>query len=142
MTLRIVQIRDVHGVLHTVPNGLIGVISNFTRGWGQAVVEIELAFGTHVDHALELFREEAAKFAADPAWQSRFVGRPEVVGVERISQTGVTIRTLLRSAPGQQWAVAREYRRRIKNRLDQEGIAIPGIPPGTLPPAVPAPPTI
>ena len=142
MTLRIVQLRDVHGVLHTVPNGQIGVISNLTRGWGQAVVEIEIAFATNVDHALDLFRQVAAKMAADPVWESRFSGRPEVVGLERISQTGLTIRTLLRSVPGQQWSLAREFRRRIKDRLDQEGISMPSIAPGTLPAAVPAPPTI
>ena len=142
MTLRIVQLRDVHGVLHTVPNGQIGVVSNLTRGWGQAVVEIEIAFATNVDRALDLFREEAAKMAADPVWQSRFSGPPEVVGLERISQTGLTIRTLLRSIPGQQWSLAREFRRRIKDRLDREGISVPSLLPGTLPPPIPAPPTI
>jgi small conductance mechanosensitive channel len=142
MTLRIVQLRDVHGVLHTVPNGQIGVVSNLTRGWGQAVVEIEIAFATNVDRALDLFREEAAKMAADPVWQSRFSGSPEVVGLERISQTGLTIRTLLRSIPGQQWSLAREFRRRIKDRLDREGISVPSLLPGTLPPPIPGPPTI
>jgi small conductance mechanosensitive channel len=141
MTLRIVQLRDLHGVLHTVPNGQIGVISNLTRGWGRAVVEIEIAFGTSVDHALDLFREEAAKMATDPVWQSRFNGTPEVVGVERITQTGLTIRTLLRSIPGQQWALAREFRRRIKNRLDREGIPMPALAPGTTPTPIPASPT-
>jgi small conductance mechanosensitive channel len=125
MTLRIVQLRDVHGVLHTIPNGQIAAVSNFTRGWGRAVVEIEVAFGTNVDHALALFREEATKMAADPVWQPKFDGNPEVVGVERITQTGLTIRTLLRSLPGQQWSLAREFRRRMKNRLDREGIQIP-----------------
>jgi small conductance mechanosensitive channel len=142
MTLRIVQLRDVHGVLHTVPNGQIGVISNLTRGWGQAVVEIELAFATNIDHALDLFRQVAAKMAADPVWQSRFSGPPEVVGLERISQTGLTIRTLLRSMPGQQWSLAREFRRRIKDRLDQAGISMPSVTPGTLPASIPSPPTI
>jgi len=125
MTLRIVQLRDLHGVLHTIPNGQIGAVSNFTRGWGRAVVEIEVAFGTNVDKALALLRDEATKMAADPVWQPKFDGTPEVVGVERITQTGLTVRTLLRSQPGQQWAIARESRRRVKNRLDREGILIP-----------------
>jgi small conductance mechanosensitive channel len=139
MTLRIVQLRDVHGVLHTIPNGQIGPVSNFTRGWGRAVVEIEVAFGTNVDKALAFFRDEAAKMAIDPAWADRFDGPPEVVGVERITQTGITIRTLLRSRPGQQWAIAREFRRRIKNRLDREGIQIPVAPSVLSVPAAPAP---
>jgi moderate conductance mechanosensitive channel len=136
MTLRIVQLRDVHGVLHTIPNGQIGAVSNLTRGWGRAVVEIEVAFGTNVDLALTLFRDEATKLAADPVWAPKLDGNPEVVGVERITQAGLTIRTLLRSQPGQQWAIAREFRRRMKNRLDREGILIPLAP--SLPAAAPA----
>jgi small conductance mechanosensitive channel len=78
-----------------------------------------------VDRVLDVFRSEAGRLAADSAWHQVLDGLPEVLGVERLGESGVTVRTVLRTVPGQQWAVGREFRRRIKNRLDAEGIEIP-----------------
>ena len=64
-------------------------------------------------------------FQSDPVWKSRFAGDSDVQGVEELGELGVVIRTLLRTVPGAQWEVAREFRRRIKNRLDAEKIEIP-----------------
>lgn len=125
MTLRMVVLRDLHGVVHMVPNGQIATVSNMTRTWSRAVVDVGVAYGTDVDDALRILAEESQRLAHDPEWQARFDGEPEVVGVQGLDENQVTIRTLLRTHAGQQWAVAREFRRRIKARLDQEGIEIP-----------------
>ncbi len=125
MNLRIVQLRDLEGVLHTIPNGDIGVVSNMTRAWSRAVVDIGVAYGTPVDRALKVFEDEAARFAADPAWVGYFDGPPEVQGIQDLGDSAVVIRTRIRTVPGEQWAAAREFRRRLKNRLDREGIEIP-----------------
>lgn len=125
MTLRMVVLRDVHGTVHMVPNGQITTVSNMTRKWSRAVVDVGVAYGTNVDQALAVFRDEALRLAADPDWQSKFDGEPEIAGVDGLGDSAVTIRTLLRTYPGQQWAVGREFRRRIKNRLDREAIEIP-----------------
>ncbi len=125
MTLRVAMLRDLRGVLHIVPNGQIGAVSNLTRGWARAVVEIGIAYDADVDHALAIFRDEATALARDPAWRHRLDGEPEVAGVESLGDNAIVIRTLLRTHPGEQWNTAREFRRRIKNRLDREGIEIP-----------------
>ncbi len=125
MTLRVVQLRDVEGVLHTIPNGQITVVSNKTRGWSRAVVEVGIGYSTDLDRAIAIFGDEAARLAADEKWKHRFDGAPEVTGVESLGETAVVIRTLLRTIPGSQWEVAREFRRRIKLRLDRENIEIP-----------------
>jgi small conductance mechanosensitive channel len=125
MTLRVVMLRDLHGVLHVIPNGQITTVSNQTRGWAQAVVEIGVPYGTDVDEALAVFRDEAGRFAADPAWRPLLDGEPEVPGVERLAEHAVILRTLLRTRPGEQWPVAREFRRRMLLRLAKEGIEIP-----------------
>lgn len=125
MTLRMVQVRSVDGTLHTIPNGIIDVVSNRTRGWARAIIEVGVAYGTDVDAALEVFRDEAARFSADAAWQSQLDGPIEVWGVEELGDSSVVIRVVARTRPGQQWTVAREFRRRIKNRLDTEKIEIP-----------------
>ena len=125
MTMRVVQLRDVEGILHFIPNGTITVVSNKTRGWSRSVVDVGVAYETEVDMALGVIKDEAVKFSEDPAWKHRLDGPVEVPGVERLDDNGVIIRTLIRTVPGSQWEAGREFRRRIKNRLDHEGIEIP-----------------
>jgi small conductance mechanosensitive channel len=125
MTLRVVMLRDLEGVLHIVPNGQITTVSNKTRGWSRAVLDIGVGYGSDVDQALETLRNEARAFAEDSAWTYKLDGPPEVVGVQGLGDNAVTIRVMLRTRPGMQWEVGREFRRRAKNRLDREGIEIP-----------------
>ena len=125
MTLRVVMLRDLRGVLHIIPNGQMTVVSNQTRGWARAVVEVGVAYEVDVDRALGVFRSEAEAFGKDPVWSVRLDGAPEVLGIESLSDSAVMIRTILRTLPGEQWAAAREFRRRLKARLDKEGIEIP-----------------
>jgi small-conductance mechanosensitive channel len=125
MTLRVAVLRDVRGVLHVIPNGQITTVSNLTRSWSRAVVEVGVGYATDVDRAIDVFKDELSRFRADPAWTSRFAGDSEVLGVEDLGEHSVVIRSLLRTVPGAQWEVAREFRRRIKNRLDAEGIEMP-----------------
>jgi small conductance mechanosensitive channel len=125
MTLRMVVLRDLRGSVHMIPNGQITTVSNMTRKWARAVIDVGVAYGTRVDEAIRVIEDEARLFAADPVWHSRFDGPPEVAGVEELAENQVTVRVLLRTSAGQQWAAGREFRRRVKNRLDREGIEIP-----------------
>lgn len=125
MTLRMVMLRDLRGVVHVVPNGQITTVSNQTRSWSRAVVEVEIGYDADLDRALGVFRDELARLRDDPAWHARFEGESSVMGVESLGENGVTVRILLRTVAHAQWETAREFRRRIKNRLDAEGITIP-----------------
>ncbi len=125
VTLRVVTLRDLRGVVHMIPNGQLTAVSNLTRSWSRAVVDIGVAYETSVDRALEVFRDEANLLWQDPAWKPKMLGVPDVVGVDELGDSGVILRTMVRTHPGKQWECAREFRRRIKNRLDQEGIEIP-----------------
>lgn len=125
MTLRMVMLRDLRGVVHMIPNGQIATVSNLTRSWSRAVIDVGVAYEADLDRALVVFRDEAAAFHADGEWGAKMQQPPEVVGVDDLADSSVVIRTLLRTEPGKQWECAREFRRRIKNRLDREGISIP-----------------
>jgi small conductance mechanosensitive channel len=125
MTLRVVQLRDGEGIMHVVPNSEIKVVSNKTRGWSRAVVDVGVPYDENVDRALDVLRDEAAQFSTDKAWGSQLDGPVEVLGVESLSDSAVVLRTMIRTQPGSQWAVAREFRRRIKNRFDRESLEIP-----------------
>jgi small conductance mechanosensitive channel len=128
VTLRVVRLRDVDGTLHIIPNGQITTVSNQTRGWSRAVVDVTVAYESDLDRALSVFREEATALAADPVWSRLLDGPPEVLGVQQLAERGVTIRTLLRTHPGKQWEVARGFRFRLLDRLGRERIAIAALP--------------
>jgi small-conductance mechanosensitive channel len=125
MTLRVVVLRDLEGTMHVIPNGEMKVISNKTRGWARAVVDITVPYTEDVDRILEVIRDEAAQFSTDPVWGLQLDGPVEVLGVEELRDNSVVIRTLLKTQPGSQWNVAREFRRRLKKRFDRETIETP-----------------
>jgi small conductance mechanosensitive channel len=125
MSLRVVVLRDLEGRMHVVPNGEIKVVSNMTRGWSRAVVDVGVSYEQDVDRALEVVRDEAAQFSTDKSWSTQLDGAVEVPGVEALGDSAVKIRILIRTQPGSQWNAAREFRRRLLKRLEHEGIEIP-----------------
>ena len=125
ITLRVVILRDLEGTMHVVPNGEVKVVSNKTRGWARAIVDIGIPYKEDVDRGLAVIRDEAAQFSTDPVWGLQLDGPVEVLGIESLGESSVLIRTLLKTQPGSQWNVAREFRRRLKKRFDRETIDIP-----------------
>ena len=123
--LRLTVLRDLEGKAHFIPNSQIQQVTVFTQEWSRAVVDVGVAYKEDVDRVLAIFRDEAERFFQDPEWQDKLTNPPEVRGVEDLADSAVVIRTLFGTKPAQQWAVAREFRRRIKKRLDQEGVEIP-----------------
>jgi small conductance mechanosensitive channel len=125
MTLRVVMLRDVEGVLHVIPNGSINMVSNRTRDWSRAIVDIGVAYKESVDDVIRVMREVGHEIWEDPDWRPKLVEEPAVWGVEALAESSVNIRIVAGTEPGRQWEVRRELRRRLKNRFDAEGIEIP-----------------
>jgi small conductance mechanosensitive channel len=125
MTMRVVVLRDLEGAMHVIPNGEIKVVSNRTRGWARAVVDIGIPYKEDVDRVMGVIRDEAAQYSTDPVWGLQLDGPVEVLGIESLGESSVVIRTLIKTQPGSQWNVAREFRRRLKIRFDRETIDIP-----------------
>ncbi|HTO74122.1 MAG TPA: mechanosensitive ion channel domain-containing protein [Gemmatimonadales bacterium] len=127
MTLRVTVLRDGEGTMHVVPNSAITTVSNKTRLWSRAVVDIGVSYDDDVDRVIEVLRSEATALAADAEWKPKLDGEPEVLGVEQLGDRAVVIRTQVRTHAGAQWEVARELRRRFKRRLVAEGLENPVI---------------
>jgi small conductance mechanosensitive channel len=125
MTLRVTVLRDGEGTMHVIPNSAITTVSNKTRRWARAVVDLGVSYQDDVDKVIEVLRSEATKFATDPDWKSRLDGEPEILGVEQLGDRAVIIRSQIKTLPGAQWEVARELRRRFKSRLVLEGLENP-----------------
>jgi small conductance mechanosensitive channel len=125
MTLRIVVLRDVHGVVHIVPNGQITKVSNLTRSWARVVLEVGVAYKEDPERVMEVLRDVGRELYEDPDWKPLLLEPVEVPGIEMFADSAVNIRVTVKTLPLKQWDVARELRKRIKLRFDREGIEIP-----------------
>ena len=127
MNLRITQIRNSEGRLITIPNNLITQVENLTRRWSRVDFQIEVAYETDVNRAIALLQEIGQHLYDEPVWRDRILDPPEVLGVDELSHIGMLLRVWIRTKPGEQWRVGREYRRRVRVALDECSIQI-GVP--------------
>lgn len=125
INLRVTTLRDVEGVVHYIPNGQIDAVSNMTKGWSRALVHVGVAYRENVDRVMEVLRGACDEIKADPEFAPMLLDDFEIPGVEKLDDSAVVIRVMVKTRPLKQWDVMREMRRRIKNRLDEEGIEIP-----------------
>jgi small conductance mechanosensitive channel len=128
VTLRTTQLRDVEGVVWHVPNGEIKRVGNKTQQWSRAVIDVPISSAADLDRARQVIKTTAEELAHDPDWRASILDKPEVWGVESFTLDSVTIRLVVKTAPSQQWTVARELRTRIKHAFDTAGIVLPPVP--------------
>ena len=126
ISLRVTRLRAVDGTVWFVPNGEIKKVGNTSMEWSRALVDVIVPYDADVAKATTLIGEEANALAADPAWSEHVLEAPEVWGVQEMGTDGLTIRLVMKTAPRQQFAIARELRGRISARLRREGIKGPG----------------
>ena len=125
MTLRTTVLRDLHGAVHIIPNGEIKQVSNLTKTWSRAVIDVTITYGENVDRVVEALRSIGRELQRDPEWAPLLIDEPEVLGIENLTDAGVVLRMTTKTLPLKQWEVARELRGRIKKRFDDEHIEIP-----------------
>lgn len=123
--LRTTVLRDLDGSIHHVPNGEPRVATNLTHEFSRLVIDLSIAYEESVDRAIDVIRSLAEGLATDPDWRELIIEDPRILGVERLADSGVVIRVLLTTDPDERWNVKREFLRRIKNGLDEQGIEIP-----------------
>ncbi|OGA40637.1 MAG: mechanosensitive ion channel protein MscS [Betaproteobacteria bacterium RIFCSPLOWO2_12_FULL_68_19] len=126
VTLRYVRLRDLEGHVHFVPNSEISVVTNRTREYATAVIEVGIAYREDPEQAFAVMRKVADGMRADPDWRDRVVADLEVLGVETWADSAVVLRARVRVVPAiQQWNVKREFLKRLKKAYDDAGIEIP-----------------
>jgi Small-conductance mechanosensitive channel len=131
INLRITQLRSTNGNLITLPNRIITSIQNFSNGWSQVDLTLNVDYNTDVDQAIQVVDEVAQTMNQDPVWSFYILEPPKVLGVDQLHHSGIGIRIFIKTKPLEQWPVAREYRRRLKIAFDQNNISI-GIPQQTI----------
>jgi small-conductance mechanosensitive channel len=125
VSLRVTRLRDLSGTVWYVPNGEIMRVGNMSQNWSRAVVDVGVGYGEDLAHVKRVLQDVAHDLWEDEDFKGVVIEEPEVTGVEALAAESITLRVLLKTAPMQQWGVARELRQRIKARFDHEGIEIP-----------------
>ena len=125
LSIRTLKMRDLDGYVHTVPFGEVTAVTNMTRDYGYAVIDVGVAYQENTDHVLDVIKDVDRVAREDTEFAEHLIGDLEVFGVNSLDDSAVTLRVRIKTVAGYQWGVRREYLRRIKLRFDKEGIEIP-----------------
>ena len=123
--LRTTSVRDISGTLHIMQNGQITAISVKSKDWARVVATVDVAYEADVDQAIRVLEQVSRDLYADEHWHSYFLSEPDVQGVTALGTDAITLRALFKVGPKSQYAVGREFNRRIKIAMDEAGISIP-----------------
>jgi moderate conductance mechanosensitive channel len=124
ITLRRTVLRNVAGAIVSIPNGLVGQVSNLSRDWSQTFVDVTVPADEMVGRALSTLDKVANDFRNDAGWSPALVDGPRVLGIESMTLDGTVIRMQVRTVLNRQEDVARELRRRIKLAFEESEIIL------------------
>lgn len=124
MKLRTIVLRDHDGVVHIIPNGSVTAISNRTKDYSYAVIDVPVAYRTDTSRVTAILEERGAELRKDDRFAPHILGDIEVLGVDAFTDTAVIVKARMKTVPLKQWEVARELRRRLKNAADEAGVEL------------------
>lgn len=125
VNLRRTVLRDLDGTVHFISNGEITRASNKSRTWARMNLNIEVNYREDLDHVRDVVNDVGREMAEDPEWAPLITEAPHLLRIDNFGDSGIAVKILAVVAPGKQWDVTGEYRRRVKRRFDEEGIEIP-----------------
>jgi small conductance mechanosensitive channel len=125
INLRTTMLRDLAGNAHYVPNGSIDTVTNMTKEYSRYVFDVGVAYREDVDEVIEVMREVDEDLRNDPAFKDDILEPLEVFGLDQFADSALIIKARTTTKPIRQWAVGREFNRRLKRKFDEKNIEIP-----------------
>ncbi len=125
ITLRRTIIRDEDGVVHSVPNGSIGVVSNYTRDYAQVNVLVRVSYGEDLERVRRVAEAVGQELASDSRFGELITEPARLRAVESVGDEGVSVTVTARTRPASRWEVAGELRRRLAEAFLREGVQVP-----------------
>ncbi|HVI33787.1 mechanosensitive ion channel family protein [Phenylobacterium sp.] len=125
MTLRTIRLRNMNGTLHIFPYSEAQVIHNRTKLFSSYLFDLQISYDADIDRALSVMGEVAEEMRADAEFGPMITRPFDILGVDKLGDSGVVLKARVTTTPKDQWKVGREYNRRIKLAFDREGIEIP-----------------
>jgi small conductance mechanosensitive channel len=125
IALRTITLRDFSGVVHIFQNGKISTLANSTKEWSAAVFNISVAYKEKVHDVVEIMKQVGDSLQTDEEFGSKIINPLEIFGLDQFAASAIVIKARMKTKPGSQWAIMREYNKRIKEAFDENGIEIP-----------------
>jgi small conductance mechanosensitive channel len=123
MNLRITQIRTLDGQLITVPNGQIQTVTNHSKEWARAVLEIPVDYAVDPERVIAVLRDVGEALRAE--LPEKVLEPIEVLGLEAFRDADYTVKLAIKTRPSEQWSVARAFRQKLWGRFRAEGLDFP-----------------
>jgi len=125
LTIRTIRLRDLDGSLHILPFSEVTKITNRSKGFAYALLDVGVAYNSDLERVMQILREVGEDIRQDPIFHRVILEPVKVMGVQELSSSSIVIRLRMRTRPGKQWDVRRLLNLRVKQRFDKEGIEIP-----------------
>ena len=123
INLRTTVLRDLSGTVHVIPNSSITTVSVLTKGWSRLVLDVDVAYGENIERVNRVLGRVLDDYSA--ANSNMVIDPPQILGVENLGESAVTVRALVKTIPGKQWEAGRALRALVKSAFDKENIEIP-----------------
>jgi moderate conductance mechanosensitive channel len=124
LSIRSIKLRALDGSVHIVPFSAVTTVTNQTRDFGYAVLDVALDYSADTDQAVMMLRQVGESMRDDEAWAPQLLAPLEVMGVDKMTDAGVILRARIMTPPARRWAVGRELNRRVKQHCDAAGIPL------------------
>ena len=125
--IRITKVRDVNGTLWFVRNGEILRTGNMSQGWARIILDLAVPYDADIDAVEAEMLRTAVEMSQSGKWRSRVLEKPEVWGLESISDDAMVLRIVMKVRTSAKDDIARELRMRLKHALDAMDVKLPSL---------------
>jgi small conductance mechanosensitive channel len=125
ISLRMTTLRDLNGTVHHIPHGTITKVSNLSKGFARVNLDMGVAYNTNLDKLIEVINRTGIELSEDPEFKDSIISPPKFIRVNEFADSAIIVKILGDTKPLKQWEITGEYRKRLKEAFDKEGIEIP-----------------
>ncbi|PJE73592.1 MAG: mechanosensitive ion channel family protein [Candidatus Terrybacteria bacterium CG10_big_fil_rev_8_21_14_0_10_41_10] len=125
ITMRATILRNLDGTVIHVPHGEIKKVSNMSKDFARVNIDVGVSYSSDLEKVIEVINDTGHDLADDEGWKDKMVNPPQFLRVDSFAESAIVVKILGETKPLQQWAVAGEFRKRLKIAFDKNGITIP-----------------
>ena len=125
MTLSILVLRSIDGAAHFIRNGMVDMVTNYTRGYSYSLVEIPVAYKENISYVMDVIRQIGEDLRSECEYGEKILGNIEVLGLDKFNDSSISILARFKTLPRHQWEIKRVFNLRIKEKFDELNIEIP-----------------